>query len=505
MSAFTPKRKAKVIKVLDDEEEDTGKASPTGQEPVKDGESTASLQRPCADSVVRKANGMPDAAPGAVKFTKKPFRQSGLRKSINFNESDDSNGGVALGHSTKPKAAPAQDNDEDDGPVVIRPTVSRSSSLKQKKRKSTSRLSFGGAGGDGDGDGAPTTEYTTPKKSTLGHQAFENSALKNRLPMRTFRDEDEDRPRYSKEYLSELQNSTPNTPQNLTSLRMQDEDGMDLDDSELEGALIVNQDDFASRPQQTNILTEAEIQERKQRRARLAQEQQDGDFISFDDNDDGGTSLRKKKNDTRLVREDEDLGEGFDDFVEDGGLSLGKKAEREEKIRRRREMAEQIQMAEGGSGDESDDSEAERRAAFEAAQTRSGMDGLQKPERNPAEQLLLVPPKITPLPSLTDCLSRLQTTMRAMELDLAEKKKHVEDLRQEKDGIMARKEEVQQLLNKAGQKYTAAVGNGTSAVSATQSPVRQITNAGASELRVERGLESLGTTPNERPDVGELG
>ncbi|GKT97157.1 hypothetical protein Ct61P_15007 [Colletotrichum tofieldiae] len=471
MSAFTPKRKAKVIKVLDDEEEDTGKASPTGQEPVKD---------------------------GAVKFTKKPFRQSGLRKSINFNESDDSNGGVALGHSTKPKAAPAQDNDEDDGPVVIRPTVSRSSSLKQKKRKSTSRLSFGGAGGDGDGDGAPTTEYTTPKKSTLGHQAFENSALKNRLPMRTFRDEDEDRPRYSKEYLSELQNSTPNTPQNLTSLRMQDEDGMDLDDSELEGALIVNQDDFASRPQQTNILTEAEIQERKQRRARLAQEQQDGDFISFDDNDDGGTSLRKKKNDTRLVREDEDLGEGFDDFVEDG-------AEREEKIRRRREMAEQIQMAEGGSGDESDDSEAERRAAFEAAQTRSGMDGLQKPERNPAEQLLLVPPKITPLPSLTDCLSRLQTTMRAMELDLAEKKKHVEDLRQEKDGIMARKEEVQQLLNKAGQKYTAAVGNGTSAVSATQSPVRQITNAGASELRVERGLESLGTTPNERPDVGELG
>ncbi|EFQ33644.1 hypothetical protein CGRA01v4_02060 [Colletotrichum graminicola] len=481
MSAFTPKRKAKVIKVLDDDEHDTGKPSPTGQEPVNN-----------------------DAAPVAVKFTRKPIRQSGLRKSINFSEPDDSNGGVAVGDSAKPKAVPTQDNDEDDGPVVIRPAVSRSSSLKQKKRKSTSRLSFGGAD-VGDGDDVPRAEYTTPKKSTLGYQALENSALKNRLPMRTFRDEDEDRPRYSKEYLSELQNSTPNTPQSLSSLRMHDEDGMVLDDSELEGALIVNEGDFASRPHQTNILTEAEIQERKQRRARLAHEQQDGDFISFDDDDVGGTSLRKKKNDTRLVREDEDLGEGFDDFVEDGGLSLGRKAEREEKVRRRREMAEQIQMAEGGSDDESDASEAERRAAFEAAQTRSGMDGLQKPERNPAEHLLQVPPKITPLPSLTDCLSRLQTTMRAMELNLTEKKKRVEALRQEKDGIMTRKDEVQQLLNEAGQKYTAALGNGVSAESTTHSPARQITNAGASELKVERGLESLGTTPNERPDVGELG
>ncbi|KAL0935710.1 uncharacterized protein CTRU02_210301 [Colletotrichum truncatum] len=478
MSSFTPKRKARVIKVHDDEEDDAPAASPTGQEPVKD-----------------------DGAPIAVKFTRKPFRQSGLRKSINVNEFNGSNGGAATGDAGITKG-PAQEDDEDDGPVVIRPTVSRSSSLKQKKRKSTSRLSFGGAQGDGD-DGAKS-EYTTPKKSTLGYQALENSALKNRLPMRSFRDEEEDRPKYSKEYLDELQNSTPNTPQNISSQQIQDEDGMDLDASELEGALIVNPDEFSSRPHQTNILTETEIQERKQRRARLAQEQQADDFISFDD-DEGGASLRKKKDDTRLVPEDEDLGEGFDDFVEDGGLSLGRKAEREEKLRRRREMAEQIKMAEGDSGDESDASEAERRAAFEAAQTRSGLDGLQKPERNPTEQLLQVPPKITPLPSLSECLSRLQTTMRAMELDLADKKKRVEELRQEKESILTRKDEVQQLLNEAGQKYTAAIGHESAAESATQSPARQITSAGASELRVERGLESLGTTPNERPDPEDLG
>ncbi|KAF6843720.1 hypothetical protein CMUS01_01827 [Colletotrichum musicola] len=499
MSSFTPKRKARVIKVNDDEDEGAPNAPATAQEPVKDGESAIPVQRRCADAV-RKANGAADDAPVTVKFTRKPFRQSGLRKSINSNEIDDSNGGASIGGGQGKASGSAQDDDEEDGPVVKRPTVSRSGSLKMKKRKSSSRLSFGGAQDDGD-DGAKT-EYATPKKSTLGYQALENSAIKNRLPMRTFRDEDEDRPKYSKEYLNELQNSTPNTPQNLSSQHLQEDDVMDLDPSELEGALIVETEDYKPQPQQTNILTDAEIQERKQRRARLAQEE-DADFISFDDH--GGASLRKKKDDTRLVREDEDLGEGFDDFVEDGGLSLGKKAEREEKLRRRREMAEQIKMAEGDSSDESDVSEAERRAAFEAAQTRSGMDGLQKPERNPAENLLQVPPKITPLPSLSECLSRLQTTMRAMELELAEKTKRVEELRREKEGISTRKDEVQQLLNEAGQKYTAAVRNGAADSPAAQSPARQITNVGASELRVERGLESLGATPNERPEVEDLG
>ncbi|TEA12714.1 hypothetical protein C8034_v005814 [Colletotrichum sidae] len=469
MSGITPKRKARVIRVDDDEEVSAPAASPTGQEPVKD-----------------------ETAP-AVKFTRKPFRQSGLRKSINFNEAGDPNGDTATPDPEKPKP-PTRDEDEDDGPVVVRPTISRSGSLKQKKRKSTSRLSFGGAQAD---DEEPKADFTTPKKSTLGYQALENSALKNRLPMRSFRDEEDERPRYSKEYLDELQNSTPNTPQNLSSTHVQDDDAMELDASELEGAVIVNQDDFDPRPQKTSILTDAEIQERKQRRARLAQEEQADDFISFDD----PSGLRKKKDDTRLVAEDEDLGEGFDDFVEDGGLSLGRKAEKEEKLRKRREMEEQIKMAEGDSSDESDASEAERRAAFEAAQTRSGMDGLHKPERNPAEQVLQVPPKISPLPSLTECLSRLQMTMRAMEMDLAEKTRRVDDLRKEREGILTRKDEVQQLLNEAGQKYTAVVGSGSAAESATQSPARQIVNAGATELSLERGLESMGTTPNGRPDV----
>ncbi|KAM0329461.1 hypothetical protein ACHAQA_004770 [Verticillium albo-atrum] len=472
MSTFASKRKARVIKVDDDEDAALGSGAASTEQP------------PVSDEVP------------APKFTRKPFRQSGLRKSINVNQADDADSASA----TPAKAASKQDDDDDDGPVVIRPTIGRAGSTKQKKRASTSRLSFGPA------QDSSEAAFSTPKKSTLSQQAAENSAIKkpgftHRLPMRKFNDEEEDRPRYSKEFLEELQSSTPNTPQPISSLRGTSDDGMDLDPSELEGALIVNDGEYseAPLPPQTNVLSNTEIQERKQRRARLAQEE---DFISLDDDGDGRTKTKASEN-TRLVREDEDLGEGFDDFVEDGGLSLGKKAEREDKARRRREMAEQIQMAEGNSEESSDESDAERRAAFEAAQTRSGMDGLSKPEKNnPGEALLQVPPKITPLPELEGCLDKLSLSLRGMEGQLREKQTSLERLRAEREAILTREAEVQALLDEAGRKYTSILGTAP-ALEAGQSPARQIQNAGMSELAVERGLESFGTTPNQRPDVGE--
>jgi hypothetical protein len=283
---------------------------------------------------------------------------------------------------------------------------------------------------------------------------------------------------------------------------------MELDPSELEGALIVESDvpSIAPQVEPTTVLSATEIAERKQRRARLAQEQ---DFISLDDgnDDDDFTSRKKTEPESRLVREDEDLGEGFDDFVEDGGLSLGRKAEREANVRRRREMAEQIQMAEGNSDDESDDSDAERRAAFEAAQSRSGMDGLAKPAvARPHDASMQVPAKITPLPDLDSCIERLRTTLQGMEASLQSKQARVNELRAEREAIVAREAEVQGLLNEAGNKYKAAVGGRAAllpSVDGNQSPAVQIQNAGMSELAVDRGLESFGTTPNRRPDMEE--
>jgi hypothetical protein len=367
-----------------------------------------------------------DAVPPqpTLKAARKLFRQSGLRKSINFNDDDDST-------ASSVAEAPKDNTSHDVRPVVIRPTIGRSGSTKQK-RQSSSRLSFGGtelpsAGRNEGDDGA----ILTPKKPVLAQRALENNAFRkstttSRLPTRPFGDDD-DRPNYSKEYLDELQSSTPNTPQNLSALHITDDDPMDLDPSELEGALIVNEDEFQNNTV-PEILSETQIREKKERRARLAREQ---DFISLNDDD---NRPRSKKDETRLVREDEDLGEGFDEFVEDGGLSLGKKAAKEARRRQRKEMEEMILHAEGSSEDES---EVERMAAFEAAQTRAGMDGLERPRQEPVKKARK-PLQPTTIPNLAQALQDLDVTISDTQQMVAGASEQVESLRAERDEIASR-------------------------------------------------------------------
>ena len=406
-----------------------------------------------------------------------------MRKS--FNPAD--------GDNPEASEAGKVDNDnEDDGPAVVRPSVSRSSSLKKKHPNKSSRLSFGGDEVNAAED--ESSEVFTPKKVPLGQRALENSAIKrgiatSRLPLRSLADEDE-RPRYSKEYLEELQSSTPNTPQNISTYPPEDDDAMDLDASELEGALIVDAPEIAASKPNTTVLTEVEIREKKERRARLAMEQ---DFLSLED-DENDSLGRKKKDDTRLVAEDEDLGEGFDNYVEDGGLSLGKRAEKERRKHERQKMAELITAAEGHTSDSSSDSDAERRIAYEAAQTRAGLDGLKKPKKKPHEDLLQVSPKITSLPSLTECLARLQATLRGMEEDLKGKQARVEKLRTEREDIVKREGEVQALLDDTGRKYQEAMGQGKVEDSAA------LRSGLVAEVLGERGLENLGTPARKEAD-----
>lgn len=406
-----------------------------------------------------------------IKSAKKGTRQSGLRKTyVADGENDDASPGNA---------------EDDDGPVVVK---AKFGAQKQKK-KPKSRLSFGLASNEEEIDTA--TLESSMKKSTLGQRVVENNAVKRGMAMRGFPtrslDDDDDRPRYSREYLDELQSSTPTTPRDSGSLPT-DGDQMELDASELEGAMIVGSP-AAPTPHTSKIqvLTDAEIQERKERRARLAQEQ---DFLSVeDDNYDVRT---KKKEDTRLTADEDQMGEGFDDFVEDGGVSLGKRAEKQRRKQDRSKMAELINAAEGHSSDSSSDSEAERRIAYETAQTRSGMDGLKRPRRDPAKELLQIPPKITPLPSLAECIARLQTTLGGMEAQIQLKSAAVEQMRSEKQGIAAREKEVQALLDETGRKYQEAMGN---TADSAQGGLSARMAMGDGVLAGDRGPESLGSTP----------
>lgn len=388
------------------------------------------------------------------------------------------------------------------------PTIWRSSSLIKKKRKpAASRLSFGpGEIISGDAVEALEDDETfTPKKSALGRKATQGSALRKSLPLPArSTDDDDERPSYSKDYLDELRNSTPTAPKDLLNRDATAEDEESLDPSELDGAVIVETGNSAP----AYIPTEAEVREKKERRARLAHEQ---DFISL--NDDSGNDRRelsllprKKEKATRLVREDEDLGEGFDEFVDDGRILLGKKQEREARRRHRKEMAAMIQQAENNSDDESDDSEAERRAQYEAAQTRAGMDGLHKHgDEADAALAIQVPSKITPLPALSDCLGRLQATLSSMQYELAQKQKKVADLEKEKNEIVVREGEVQQLLKQSGEKFAALKADINGAVANPKELMDGVQNGMMPGLPAERGLESFGNTPTVRHAVEDIG
>ena len=354
----------------------------------------------------------------------------------------------------------------EDAPTVTRPTITSRGSSKTKKRPSA-RVSFGlgGTSMTEDDDNVGSAVFT-PKKSSLSRQAVEKNALRKSIGSNlssehlAFR-QTEDRPSYSADYLNELKVSTPSTPKDLRPQSdTNEENSKELDLISKFGSDIALQDSSSSIP------TEAEIREKKERRARLAKEQ---DFISLNDEDaqeqedsDGERSLLpyaqqkpSKKEETRLVRDDEDIAEGFDEFVSDGRIALGRKAEREQKKQHKATMRDLINEAEGGndSADSEDDSEAERHAAYEAAQTRKGMDGLRRAEQGTRSRRPKTPPRITPLPTLTGCLEKLKQRLAGMEYARMQKVLRLEEIRKEREDIRIREEEIQRLLKETGERY----------------------------------------------------
>lgn len=489
-SAFGSKRKARKIQV--DEDEEGGAKDGQVAEPMKTRKcpEAAAAAKPAdiekiADGYIASTSGSTTSLPG-----RKAFKKSSLRQSIAVDDEGENGGNEA-------------------GPQVTnQATIGRSNSLAKKKKPAASRLSFG-PGEIISGDAAEALEDNeafTPKKAALGRRVVEVNAFRRTIPHQGLpvrgNDDDKDRPTYSKDYLNELKSSTPTTPKDLVALHATTEDDDGLDASEFEGAMVVDVE-----PSAAIIPSEAEIREKKERRARLAHEK---DFISFNDNE--GQDRRqisllppKKKQDSRLIREDEDLGEGFDEFVDDGRISLGKKQEREARRHRKKEMAAMIHQAEGSSDEESDDSEAERRAAYEVAQTRAGMDGLHKHEEYVDSTAAQVPSKITPLPALSECLERLQTTLSSMEQELAKRHKQMEASKQEKNEIATRELEVQELLKQAGARYATLKADTNGAVADPHALASTANNGFGTPMIVDRGLESFGNTPIARPDVEDVG
>ena len=370
--------------------------------------------------------------------------------------------------------------------VVKRPAFGK------KKNRSSLRMSFGPSD-DAEGDEAGKTPVVTPKKSNLNRIAAENRAqLTARSPLASDAPE---RPSYNKDYIAELRNSTPATPKDLTPSVEEKELSQTLDIASKFGSTATLTAEAPSA-----IPTQAEIQEKKARRRRLAQEdrayddEEERPWASDDDDEfrmnRNEISLRPKDKyaETRLVHEDEDIAEGFDEYVEDGRIALGRKSEREAQKKRRAEMAELINEAEGGSDDDgTEDSDQEMNDRFAIAQARAGRYGQKGEDEDDGSK---TPPRITPLPDLDDILERLQAGRQAKEQKREAILKKLEELKDDKVRIAERKQYLQEQLQKTAEEFQKLqLEKGESASPASGMDVASIP--------AERGLESLGTTPVE--------
>jgi hypothetical protein len=363
--------------------------------------------------------------------------------------------------------------------ILAEPVVKRPASSKPKP-KSKLRMSFGPSETSMNDGEDQESEVVIPKRHGLGRKAIERSAGQHDISQKISAriNQDQDRPTYSNDYLKELRDSTPSTPKTSTD----DEQSKAVDVAAKFGEVMTVSG-------QSHIPSEAEIREKKARRARLAMEHGAGaeeDFISLDDDenahvDDWDAVARGEKPapDTRLIRDDEDFAEGFEEYVEDGKISLGRKAEREKKQKDREAMRELINDAEGISDE--DDSDLEEKAAYEAAQTKAAMghgksDGIDRPK---------TPPKMTSLPRLATSFERLRLSLASMQNAKTQMIARMEELRKEKADIADREIEIQAMIKEAGDNYERLK---------TEAGVDPtvVDEASKGALEKSRGLESIG-------------
>ncbi|KAL4923458.1 uncharacterized protein BDV17DRAFT_285405 [Aspergillus undulatus] len=392
----------------------------------------------------------------------------------------------AFANRRKPRKVGGGDEDDDEaqdsGPIVKRPLKSKT------KQKSKAPLSFGSGETSMTDGGDDESEVIIPKKHGLGRRALEKSAFqrsitpsdsRNQLPLRV--GPEQDRPSYNAEYLNELRNLTASTTKPTT-----DEGNTNEVDVAAKYGEVMKVTAASAIP------TEAEIREKKARRARLAKEQDshsltEQDYIALEDHGEEEWQLvdredREDLRDTRLVRDDEDFAEGFEEYVEDGRISLGKKAEREQKKKQREQMRELIEDAEALSDEE--DSDLEEKAAYEAAQTRAaigygGKDPVDRPK---------TPPKMTSLPRLSTCLDRLRMNLAVLEKSRSQMINRMEELRKEKADISVREVEIQALIKETGDQYEQLKQE------AGVTPGSEVGTPATTDFDSSRGLENIGAS-----------
>lgn len=393
--------------------------------------------------------------------------------------------------------------------MVRRPTAA-------PKSKSKLRISFD-PGQSTEADVVPTIA----KPSRLGASVLSTS-LPHHVSSAVDRP-DSDRPAYSKSYLDELKGSTPTTPRDLSLYNSSAEDEPPANRALDVASKFGTSTSLAS----SAIPSAAEIQEKKDRRARLAKEQQatalsstnggsigqNDDYVSLDAYDSDGEfkpsrlqvasysradQIQSAQEHTRLVPEDEDIAEGFDDFVDDSGsnrLLMSRANQRNQDTRDRESLRVLIDQAEGASlldddmDDDSDDSDASLKLAYNAAQTSHGTTAFGQNEsaaktRRRVEREAMrprQPEKTTSVLTLAAALSRLREVQEQAEHGKQRAEIRKAEIERRLNEVEGEKGRIQKGLEELGKQLEE-----------TKITAREDVDGRGQNGRIDRGLDSIG-------------
>ncbi|KIJ54945.1 hypothetical protein M422DRAFT_24809 [Sphaerobolus stellatus SS14] len=317
---------------------------------------------------------------------------------------------------------------------------------KQKKAKPKSRLSFGTDDQESDGDVFKVKKSNLSRKLVLGSTPNSPS-----IPLPSTEQTSLSRstgPTYTKAYLDELKASTPSTPANLPPDYNVDSD-ISMDASfDIDGAIIEN----VSEMSLDNLIpSESAINTAKEKRNRLKATGREDDYISL--------SLEKRDDmprgphpESRLMREEDEIGEGEDELAEYTGaqerIALGKEARKDEERKRRLGMVEMIEDA-----DEQDEEtlEWERAQIRRAAPVDDSGRGLQETKLTYKPAPI---PVAAPIPTLSSAMSRLSSAMTSLTVSHASHTSALSSLAEERTALESKvvglREQIEETEKKRG-------------------------------------------------------
>ncbi|KAF8517432.1 nineteen complex-related protein 2-domain-containing protein [Hysterangium stoloniferum] len=334
---------------------------------------------------------------------------------------------------------PGEDGEE--SPAATPETLAIKLKNKQKRSKPKARLSFGTDDQSSDGEVFKVKKSNLSRKLVLGNTP---STPSGSLPLNLDQASISPRtagPTYTKAYLDELKANTPS----IRTTRQHDED-VDPDTSmdasfDLDGAIIENGADLLP---ESRIPSASAITAAKEKRGRLRGAEGDGDFISLSVSTSGDIPQGPHP-ESRLMREEDELGEGEEDMAEYTGaqerIALGKKGQKAAAQKKRMGMAEMIEDAE---------EEDEETIEWERAQIRRAGPIVDELAKKPKPTYKPAPiPSVTPVPNLNASLARLTAAMTNLTTSHTSHTSALSSLADERLALETKEAEMRQMVEQA--------------------------------------------------------